>query len=362
MFHADNWAHTKARHAAFWAGTLEDGCLVSAFAPTAPNHGLPSYTKAERARRRQSPEDMLLDARTRFAHTHFAGDAFACLMLDFGAAGHAAFFPDARYTVEDTVWFFPSIADTRRPLPPHDANAPLYRLTVEAARYLARESRGEFVVSMPDTAGNLDALAHLRGSAELMMDLVDDPDWVQASLRTIQDSWAAVNEEVFAHVLPANDGGSAVGWLYTWAPGRHAQLQVDLAAMISKAQFDAFALPDLDRQAGCLDHALYHFDGQEQIRHLDSLLSLDSIKAIQWTNVAGQPPARAFVREMQRIQAAGKRLLVLVHDRQDIEALIGGLVPEMLYLVIHADTPQDADDAVRLVQTLSRERRRELRG
>jgi len=89
--------------------------------------------------------------------------------------------------------------------------------------------------------------------------------------------------------------GSVLAWMHLWAPKRLAQMQCDLSVMISPEMFNCFAMPELEELCDFLDYPVYHFDGQEQIRHLDSLLSLKKLRAIQWTPVAGQLPTSNFI-------------------------------------------------------------------
>lgn len=72
------------------------------------------------------------------------------------------------------------------------------------------------------------------------------------------------------------------------------------------------------RQCEFLEYPLYHFDGQEQLRHLDMLLGLKKLRAIQWTPVAAQPPTVAFLPQLKKIQAAGKSLLLLPQKDRNI--------------------------------------------
>ena len=85
------------------------------------------------------------------------------------------------------------------------------------------------------------------------------------------------------------------------------QVQCDLSVMISPDYYKEFVLPELEASTEWADYVVYHLDGQEQIRHLDYILSVDAIKMIQWTPVAGQPPTTTFIPVLQRIQKAGER-------------------------------------------------------
>lgn len=125
-------------------------------------------------------------------------------------------------------------------------------------------------------------------------------------------------------------------------------MQCDMSVMISPRLFDEFIAPELKAQSRMLDYALYHFDGVEQIRHLDTLLSIPTIRAIQWTQVAGQPPCTDYMPELRRIQRAGKGLIIHVSADQ-VETLMRALSSKGLYLLIHVDSRMEADELLRRV-------------
>ena len=148
-------------------------------------------------------------------------------------------------------------------------------------------------------------------------------------------------------------GRSGVGWLRTWAPGMHAQMQCDISVMISNQMFNRFIVPELTEQCRFLDYALYHFDGIEQLRHLDSLLSISGLDAIQWTQVAGQPPVTDYIPELIKIQKAGKSLIIHVSPGQ-IKPLMEQLSSKGLYLLTDAGSPQEADEIIHRGKTYTR--------
>ena len=79
------------------------------------------------------------------------------------------------------------------------------------------------MVSMPDTTGNADALAHLMGSEELLPAMLEEPEAVARALQKIETVYERTMREVYDIVRGVNEGGSCVDWLSTWAPGFHAQ-------------------------------------------------------------------------------------------------------------------------------------------
>ncbi|MDR1533340.1 MAG: hypothetical protein LBS62_14365 [Clostridiales bacterium] len=350
MEYCENWDKIQERHRAFWNKELSGPCL---FSVTAPRDGAvyESFPLPDRAEDRThywtDAEQVIKRHRSHFSNTYYAGDAFPVLVHDLGPAGHAGFFEGARFRFEGTVWFDATLKayeDLR-----FDPSSFLYNKTLELAREYARDAQGAYIVSMPDTVGAADALTHLRGPDQFMFDLLDSPDEVKGALVTVQAVWEQVMRGVYDAVAENNYGGTSVGWLSTWAPGLHGQLQCDLSLMLSPDMFEEFLLYELEAQSRFLDHALYHLDGRQQVIHLPHLLAIESIEAVQWTNVAGQAPVVDFIPVLQSIQQAGKNL-ILDCSPAELPVLLENLSASQMYVRTWADSRAEADSLVEMVR------------
>lgn len=357
MKYKDDWDQVKKRHTAFWEREIIDRCCVSVTAykkgsnykpepfPEKPDDKFNYWTDGEQILRRH---------RRMFENTYFAGDSFPHIPLYLGAVGHAGYFKNARYRLEDTVWFFPSIHNWEKDQLEFDPDSPLYTKTLELARYFADEGKGEFIISMPDIGGYIDALSHLRGPENVLIDMVEEKEMLHDACDKIREVWHTTNEQVYQIVKGNNEGGCSVGWLDTWAPGRHTQAQCDLSCMISPQAFSEFIVPEIESQASWSDYLLYHLDGFEQIRHLEMLLSIKKLSAIQWTCVEGQPSPLEFIPVLRRIQDAGKGLVIAIKP-EELEPLMQQLSSKGLYLILRADSAEEADKMVECVKRLTHE-------
>ncbi|MDZ7723271.1 MAG: hypothetical protein U5R06_10810 [candidate division KSB1 bacterium] len=355
-----SWNKIKKRFTALWNNEIIDRCCVRVVARKNNQHyqapPLPEKY-GERVAYWLDGERILARETERIEKTYFAGESFPLIFSNFGAAGHAAFFKGIEIDFQDSIWM--------RPAEPVESGMPftveynpeslLLKKNFEVMKYLVDESRGRFMISMPDISGNLDALAHLRQSDNLLMDMALQPQVVQKALKEIMQVWKSVTPELYSLIRENNDRGSTIGWLDTWAPGLHAQMQCDISVMISPDMYETFAVPELEEQSEFLDYPLYHLDGAEQVRHLDHMLSLENLKMIQWTNVAGQPSPVEFIPVLQRIQQADKSLLVRVSDVKDIEPLMTSLSSKGLYIYVEPmlESENEADDIVKLVENLT---------
>jgi hypothetical protein len=117
--------------------------------------------------------------------------------------------------------------------------------------------------------------------------------------------------------------------------------------------FNTFIMPELDAQTKWFDKSLYHFDGIEQIRHLDSLLGLSELDAIQWTDVAGQPSPLDYIDILKRIQKAGKKLILHAKDMETLRGYLTSLSSKGLLLSFSASSEDEAKAAVELTAKLT---------
>lgn len=357
MEYRDDWHKSKERLKAFLNCELTDRCCVSIIAPKkGKTNQMDSFPENCEDRIRYWTDGEWITRRYRkfFENTYFGGEAFPQIFLNLGAAGLAGFFKNVRHQFEDTVWFFPFIKDWDENLLEFDQNSYLYKKAVELAKYFVDDSKGAYFVSLPDLSGNADSLAHMRGSENLLTDMMIDKERVHNALDIIQDVWVKATNAIYDIVKKNNDGGSTIGWMDTWGEGIHGQMQCDMAVMISSEMFDEFILPELEAQSQYMDSCVYHLDGLEQIRHLDSLLSMKKTQVIQWNCVVGQPSPLEFIPVLKRIQAAGKSLLISV-ETNEILPLMTELSSKGLYLLVRPASEEEGREILETVEKLTHE-------
>jgi len=91
-----------------------------------------------------------------------------------------------------------------------------------------------------------------------------------------------------------------------------------------------------------LDGSIYHFDGPGALQHLDRLLTIDGLHAIQWTPGTGNPEGLAWLDLYKQIQAGGKGVVVsLKYD--EVETAVKELSPEGLFIMTSAESPEAAE-------------------
>jgi hypothetical protein len=339
----DNWERTRLRFAAWWR---REGPILYVTAPrSSPREDIPAPPRpADPLMRWTDPGYRLAVAEVRMAWTHFGADAFACFDPEMGPGNLATFIGSEPSYAEDTVWFNPCIADP-------DAHPPLrfdprnvhYARQMDIIGKALAGSKGRYLVGLPDLVENVDTLGSLRGMENLLADMLDRPAFVEARVAEINRIWFDVYDRMRARVADAW-GGSTWACFHIWGAGRTAKLQCDFSAAFSPAMFRRFVVPALTAQCEWLDNALYHLDGMQCIVHLDELLAIDALDAVQWTAGAGRPGAGdpCWYDLYRRIRAGGKCVMASDVAPDQVVPLLDAVGPKGLYIMTATATEEEA--------------------
>lgn len=281
---------------------------------------------------------------------HYLGEAMPCTAPDRGPNCLALYLGCHGVEMPGTVWFEPCIdtpASARFEIDPDNDD---WDFTMRLARAQLAHGGDRFLTSFPDLIEGLDTLAAMRGTQELLVDLLERPDWVQASLSRITELYFHYYDALY-DLIRDERGGSH---FWAWAPGRMAKLQCDFSAMISPDMFQQFMVPVLNAMCPRFDYCMYHWDGPGAVEHLDALLSVKDLDMIQWTPGAGAEPVadRHWWPLYHRIVDAGKKVILLgVGSIEDVACLQREFGPqlEQFMLGVRCATLADAERLLALV-------------
>ncbi len=155
------------------------------------------------------------------------------------------------------------------------------------------------------------------------MDLYDAPEKVKQLTKQIQDLWFQYYEEFSALLRSVNPGYSDWSTLLSTTPSY--TIQCDFSYMISPQMFDEFVRDDLQDSCSRLDRSLYHLDGIGQLPHLDSLLQINNLNAVQWIPGDGQPNIEDWPQVYRKILNAKKSAQVVAGTLASAHSLIKNL-------------------------------------
>ncbi|MEK6796588.1 MAG: hypothetical protein AABZ39_17560 [Spirochaetota bacterium] len=208
----------------------------------------------------------------------------------------------------NTNWVEPMVDDWRTFLPNLRVNTDneTWKSLMEFSRQLREHGKGRYIVSMCDLHSNADTLSALRNPERLCMDFYDSPERITEAMRSVRKMYPPVYNALYDAGGMKENGTSC--WIPFWHSGRYATIQCDFICMVSPDTANEYIIPALEEEANFLDHSIYHLDGPQALTHLDSLLAIKKLDAIQWVPGDGQAPQHEWMDVLKKVQKAGKGL------------------------------------------------------
>ena len=326
-FDSERKARVLDAHSRWWNGTLNRPLVsvtLDGAYPSRPNPSpAPILSQASCADFRWSPEQVIDAMDDHLSRQEYLGDAFP--LVNFSAFGPGVLAALCGAKLDNSsggVWFWPDkereIADIHVQYDPENVWAKrikaLYRAGLE-------KWNGLVIMGMPDLGGVMDVAATFRGSENLLLDLYDEPEEVLRLVHEIEDAWYAAYND-FAEVLKPQ--GCFSDWSGLLSKDPSYIIQCDFCYMIGNPMFRQFVLPTLAKDANRLTNTIYHLDGIGELNHLDDVLALENLNAVQWVFGAGKGPAIDWLDVYRKIQASGKRMWIIEHP-QDFLDILGEL-------------------------------------
>ena len=119
--------------------------------------------------------------------------------------------------------------------------------------------------------------------------------------------------------------------------------------MLSPAMFEEFVLPCVVKEAKAFDHNIFHMDGPGVMRHLDMLLDVNEIRAIQLVQGVGEDePIMQWLPVIKKIQARGKGIVVGL-QKHELKDFMANMDPKGIFLTLAADE-EEQPEIVKLVE------------
>ena len=264
----------------------------------------------------QNPQ-RIVDRYRYFCQTHaFLGESFPNLNIDFGPGSLASYLGSEIGFKEDTVWFNKCLDGWDGvPKLTFDPENKWFKKHLQLAKDCQALAGDDFYVDMPDLMENIDVLASLRGAQDILFDLLDEPEMIGERIQEVTDIYYEYYDR-FYDVIKDEEGGNAYTVFQIWGPGRTVKLQCDFSAMMSPEDLRKYIQQSLRSQSENVDHVLYHLDGPAAIKHMDALMEIEGIDALQWTSGDAGPDGTLPDWDViyDKAIAAGKSIWVKVYS------------------------------------------------
>lgn len=352
-FWKPDWDTVRARHIAWWEHT---GFVVSTQAPADHPHAAVAKPASPETLEQAwiTPEYRARKAEYELSQTYFGGEAFPYFDAHIGPGSLALMLGSRASYTDESVWYEACLDDLENAPPLRfDPDDLWFRRHVALLEYGMAISEGRFLVGMPDLIENMDTLASLRGAETLMFDLIEQPDVIKRMIREINQVYFEVFSALHQIIRDAW-GGNAFSAFRIWGPGKTGKVQCDASAMFSPRMFAAFVVPALAEQCAWLDYSMYHLDGTQAVVHLDQLLEIEALDAIEWTPQAGIETGGSprWYPLYRRILDAGKSVQAVGVLPDEVLPLLDATGGTGMFIIADAQTEAQARSLTEAVERL----------
>ena len=218
-----------------------------------------------------------------------------------------------------------------------------FKKTEELMRVALQMSNKDFMVGYTDLHGGLDCVEGWRNPQDLCFDLYDNEDMVKKAIELADSKFLAVYDH-FDEILKDN-GQLSIDWMGIPSFGKIHIPSCDFSSMISTEQFKEFCLPSIKMEIAHMTHNIFHLDGENVARHLDEILALPEINAIQWVPTPGNSNGIfGFIDMYKKIQKAGKGLVLDIMP-EELDLFMEMINPQGIYLCMNVTAP-DAQENI----------------
>jgi hypothetical protein len=294
------------RYEAWWRQSLDRPLLI----------GLANNNPARPVTRRldlvEQPERWLESKLADLKQLVRTPDTLPHIRADFGATILGGILGARTEFSSDTNWTHAFIDDAWSNVPHPwqiDPENRWWRAVQRLLDVAAAAAKDRFLICTPSLGGPCDVLTNLRGATELCMDVLERTELIAQTLAEMHRPWQRAFQELYRRVV-AIGGAGLIHWHLLWSNVPYVVSECDLCYSLGPQEFVRVCLPDIARQAATTGRSVYHLDGPGSTRHIDPLLEIPHIKAIQYTPGAGSPSALAWIDMFRKIQSKGRSLLI----------------------------------------------------
>ena len=282
------------------------------------------------------------------AHSSLMADMLPVANTHLGPGSLAAILGGVFEGGEDTIWIHPN---------PHytddivfDPQHPNWLLHKELLKACKAKAQGHYYVGMPDLMEGMDVLAAIKGTDKVLLDTVMQPEVLEHQMQQINDIYFRVFDELYDIIREGEE--MAFCYFSSWAPGKMSKLQSDISTMISVDDYRRFVQPFIREQCQKIDYTLYHLDGVGAMHHLDALLEIKELNAIQWTPGVGEPQGGSpkWYDLYKKILAGGKSIMACWVTLEELRPLLDNIGGDGVHIEMDFHNEQEVEQALRIVE------------
>lgn len=362
LLYKPDWEETKERMTAWWAHEDFGRCAISVMAEKS------GVKYDELPHLPEKKENWWLDFDYLHAlheywmkSTFYGGEAIPIWDTGSGWINNAGFVGCPVQLKEETGWVDPIIVDGELSDYDYrniviDADNSWWKFSDKIHRFAVEDARGKSIPGIQTLGGSADTLAAIRGTQNLLFDVMDCPNYVREFDLYLMKQWIEVHDKFYNITKEGAEGSTTWPGSNVWSPGGFYFAMCDFSYMISTKMFINIFLPSIEMQVNYLDYSLYHLDGVGAFAHIDVLCELPKLGGIQIVPGDGKPNALHYMDLLKKIQRAGKNLQLFLPP-EEVEIALENLSSKGLFITTRCKTEEDARNLLKKVERLSRVRK-----
>ena len=324
MLYKEDWDEARENFKAWWEGSL-DRPLIQIIAPKEKHPGdenidswvfLRHYPDAGKA------VNLLF---SKFERMLFLKEAYPNVWINLGPGVLSAFLgAELKFDGKvGTAWFEGDMSLDDIVEMEFNPENTWWKYLIKCIRVASEKCYDKAVVGFTDLLDPITVVGQLRGNypTNLLRDMFLSRDRLDKALRKAQDFWFYCFEEIGKLIDVHKNGYST--WAGLWSDRSYFVLQCDTIVYLSPKLFDRFVYPYIVEECRFLERTIWHLDGPLELKHLDKLLSIEELDAIQWIPGAGNPDAGGdvWLPLYKKILSRGKLLQIFVSPERVIHIL-----------------------------------------
>lgn len=222
-----------------------------------------------------------------------------------------------------------------------DFNNKYFKKIEELTRAALERGKGKYLVGYTSFATGLDTAAAFRGPQQLCLDFLMEPEYINSLIeKSFKDYFSVYS---YFDTLIKDAGGLSISWMGIPSFERMHIAQTDFATMLSPALFNEFVLSHIKEEVKPYEQVIFHMDGKGVANHVDSILEIPEINAIQWVQGVGADlPIMQWIPLIKKIQKAGKSVVVNL-EVSELDAFMSEVDPIGIFLCLEADSKIQLD-------------------
>lgn len=270
----------------------------------------------------------------------FHGETFPVYFPNLGPDVYASFYGSKLIFGEVTSWSVPLLRNWDQIDTLHlDMDNRYLKKLDELTLHALERCETKFLVGYTDLHPGLDCVAAWRDPLQLCIDMIENPKQV----KILADLAIADFELIYNHfdTILKKDGQLSVSWMGIPSYGRMHIPSCDFSSLISPALFMEFGMPVLQSEVKTMSHNIFHVDGKGVAKHLDLILSVPEVDALQWVQGVGDYyPIMQWVPFIKEIQY--KKIPIIVDlQPSELESFINAMDPHGLFLWLATESEEE---------------------